>query len=240
MRRGNRSAGNGESGGTEHLLRLPGSQWCYRPPAAARVDPGQASRSDERVRFGSFNQFGKVSPTTLRLWIAVLRAVPDSLFVIVGVPEGDARRALCRTFEEASVDAARIKLLPRLLHGDYYDAFRGVDVCLDTTPFSGGTTTCDALWMGVPVVTLAGERPASRSAASILTAAGCAQWIAATQEEYVRIAVELARQGPAQPARRSEIRRRFQASPVMDEAEFTRDLETAFRSAWQRWCASSK
>jgi predicted O-linked N-acetylglucosamine transferase (SPINDLY family) len=94
--------------------------------------------------------------------------------------------------------------------------------------------------MGVPVVTLAGERPASRSAASIITAAGYPRWIAASPEEYVSIAAELARQGPAQAALRREIRRQFQASPVMDEAVFTRDLEAAFRSAWKRWCTSSK
>ena len=230
--------GTADAGSSERLLRLPDSQWCFRPPSAARVDPAPASSPAEHVRFGSFNQFGKVSRTTVRLWTAVMRAVPDSSLAIVGVPEGACRRVLRRAFEDAGVDAARVDLFSRLPHAEYYEAFRGVDVCLDTTPFSGGTTTCDALWMGVPVVTLAGERPASRSAASLLTAAGCSHWIAASHEDYVTIAAELARHGPVSGERRREIRRQFQASPAMNEAAFTRDLEAAFRSAWKRWCAS--
>jgi predicted O-linked N-acetylglucosamine transferase (SPINDLY family) len=173
----------------------------------------------------------------VKLWGAVLRALPRSRLTVVTVPEGAAQNALLERFEAEGIDRARIGLAPRLAQRDYYAAFRDVDVCLDPTPYSGATTTCDALWMGVPVVTMTGATPISRSAASILAGAGLQQWIAHSAESYVRIATELAATGRADAARRLELRGRFSASPVMNETVYTRDVEKAYRAMWARWCA---
>jgi len=112
-----------------------------------------------------------------------------------------------------------------------------VDIALDSTPYSGGTTTCDALWMGVPVVTLAGSRPTSRSAASILTTLGLADWIASSPDEYVQRAVDASRNPALLAELRSTLRSKMQASPLMDEARFAKDLEKVYRQMWREWCA---
>jgi len=110
-------------------------------------------------------------------------------------------------------------------------------MALDTTPYGGGTTTFDALWMGVPVLTLAGDRPASRSAESILGALGMQDWIAASAEDYVRLALARAADTASLGELRATLRRRLRESPLMDEARFARDMETVYRDMWRAWCA---
>jgi predicted O-linked N-acetylglucosamine transferase (SPINDLY family) len=115
-----------------------------------------------------------------------------------------------------------------------------VDIALDTTPYSGGTTSCDALWMGVPVVTAPGIRPSSRSTASVLSTAGLAEWIASSPEEYVRLAVESARDEARLAGLRKTLRERLRESPLMDEKRFARDLEAAYRQMWRKWCENGE
>jgi predicted O-linked N-acetylglucosamine transferase (SPINDLY family) len=129
-------------------------------------------------------------------------------------------------------------VVPFVTVQDYFRWFDAVDIALDTMPYSGGTTTCDALWMGVPVVTVPGSRPASRSAASILTTVGLGEWIAASKEEYVRRAADFAGKRDVLVEMRSSLRSRLQASPLMDEERFVRDLEKAYRQMWHHWCVS--
>jgi predicted O-linked N-acetylglucosamine transferase (SPINDLY family) len=119
---------------------------------------------------------------------------------------------------------------------DYFGWYNEVDIALDTTPYSGGTTTLDALWMGVPVLTAPGERPGSRSAASILTTAGMTEWIVPSAEEYVQRAVQFSRDQTLLRNLRATLRARLQASPLMDEAGFTKDLETLYRQMWRTYC----
>jgi predicted O-linked N-acetylglucosamine transferase (SPINDLY family) len=223
---------------TETLQRLPRSLWSYRPPHEARIEVSDAGHGERPVCFGSFNRYAKASETTLGLWIAALHAAPGSTLTMLTVPRGAAQRDLLERFEAAGIDRARVRLLPRLTQSEYYAAYREVDVCFDTTPYSGGFTVCDALWMGVPVVTLRGETSVSRSGSSILASAGFGEWIADGADAYVRIAAGLARQGRADGARRAAIRERFRASALMDEAGYTRDLERAYRAMWKAWCAA--
>jgi predicted O-linked N-acetylglucosamine transferase (SPINDLY family) len=119
---------------------------------------------------------------------------------------------------------------------EYYRLFNTVDLALDATPYSGGTTTCDTLWMGTPLVTLTGPRSVSRSAASILAVLGLDAWIAASPEDYVARAAELA--GNLSQSRQG-LRERMRASPLMDEARFARDMEALYRQMWRTWCAAS-
>ncbi|MGH8640468.1 MAG: tetratricopeptide repeat protein, partial [Burkholderiales bacterium] len=179
-----------ESHHTETLLRLPHSQWCYRPfLTTARAEMPPCTRNGYAT-FGSFNQALKLSSSSRRLWAEILARLPDSRLIVVGVPEGRARDELWRDLTAAGAGRERITLLPYVALPDYFRRLDEIDIALDTTPYSGGTTTCDALWMGVPVITVPGSRSSSRSAASLLTTAGLADWIASTPEDYVRIAVE--------------------------------------------------
>ena len=224
---------------TEKLLRLPHSQWCYRPPAASEQagEPPAAPPCERNsfVTFGSFNQAAKLSPTARRLWAEILKRTPGSRLLVVGMPPGPATQALLDEFERNGVARGAVSVEPRLLLPDYFRKLREVDIALDTTPYSGGTTTCDTLWMGTPVVTLTGPRSLSRSAASILEVLGLRDWVATSPEDYVARAVALA----GKPAlARQGLRERMRASPLMDEARFARDMEALYRQMWRTWCAA--
>jgi predicted O-linked N-acetylglucosamine transferase (SPINDLY family) len=224
---------------TETLVRLPHSQWCYRPFIADLPTRELPSKKNGYVTFGSFNHVSKLSPGIRKLWADILRRVPDSRLVLAGVPDGPARDGLRADLERAGVPAARIAALPPAALDVYLRSIGGADIALDTTPYSGGTTTCDALWMGVPVVALRGSRSISRSAASILSTVGLADWIAATPEDYVRLAARFARDEALLAELRGSLRQKMRLSPIMDEAAFVRDLEGAYRTMWRAWCEGS-
>jgi predicted O-linked N-acetylglucosamine transferase (SPINDLY family) len=218
---------------TESIARLPHSQWCYRPFVSIPPSPLPPSARNRHVTFGSFNQPLKLSASTRALWARILAEVGDARLVVLGVPDGRAQQELRGDLGAA---AERVTTLPYLPLEDYFRAVDGVDIALDTTPYSGGTTTLDALWMGVPVLTAPGARPSSRSAASILASAGLQEWIAAGPEDYVRRAVRLSADRAGIAALRGTLRERLRSSPLMDEAGFTRDLESAYRQMWRRYC----
>lgn len=221
---------------TERLVRLPHSQWCYRPFVMVPEAVASPCARSGFVTFGSFNQISKLSPSARKLWVQILHRLPDARLLIMGLHPGRAREALLQSFERDGVAAERISLVPHLPVADYYGTFGKVDIALDSMPYSGGTTTCDSLWMGVPVITAPGERSASRSAASILTTLGLTDWIAATPQEYVELAVKRASESQRLAVLRSTLRQRMRVSPLMDEPTFARDLERILRSMWRNWC----
>jgi predicted O-linked N-acetylglucosamine transferase (SPINDLY family) len=213
---------------TEKLARLPNSQWCYRPfIKIAAVQTPPCARNGY-VTFGSFNQILKLSQASRQLWKRLLQRVPGSKLVVLGVPAGRAHDDLRRDLPEATI-------VPYVSLQDYFGWYNKVDIALDTTPYSGGTTTCDALWMGVPVLTAPGERPTSRSAASILTTVGLTEWIASDPDDYVQRAIALSEKD-ALANLRATLRPRLQASALMDEAGFTKDLENLYRQMWRQYC----
>lgn len=228
---------------TETLVRLPHSQWCYRPYRAMELSREHAMEPpcgrNGFITFGSFNHRIKLSPTVLALWARVLLQQPGSRLMIMGVPNGPPQDRLLGDFTQKGIAATRITIVPPVAMNDYFPRFDEVDLALDATPYSGGTTTCDTLWMGVPVVTLAGSRSVSRSAASILTTVGLADWIAQTPEEYVGLALKFARDEPVLAELRGSLRRRMRESPLMDEPGFARDLESAYRGMWRKWCGEA-
>jgi protein O-GlcNAc transferase len=221
---------------TETLIRLPECQWCYRPIVSIDCAEAPPIARNGYVTFGSFNNALKISPSVRRLWAEILSRVPGSRIVFVGVPHGTISEKLLRDFENAGISPDRMEIAPRLGLAEYFGAFNAVDVALDTTPYSGGTTTCDTLWMGVPVITVPGERSISRSAASILATVGLDEWIAAGPEDYVEMAVKCAARGTAIAELRRTLRDRLRASPLMDERRFARDIEAAYREMWRAWC----
>jgi predicted O-linked N-acetylglucosamine transferase (SPINDLY family) len=221
---------------TEALVRLPHSLWCYRPAHAAAHAAEPPGAAHGFVTFGSFNHAPKLSPGARRLWAEILRRAPRARLRLVGVPEGSAHRELLRDFAAAGVDGARITVLPRVPFAEYVRQFDAVDLAFDSLPYGGGTTTFDALWMGVPVLALTGERSVQRSAASILGALGLDDWVATTAEGYVRRALEHAADGARLAELRRTLRARLRASPLMDEAGFARCMEDAYRTMWRAWC----
>jgi predicted O-linked N-acetylglucosamine transferase (SPINDLY family) len=225
---------------SETVVRLPHSLWCYRPVLSIDHATEPPVKRNGFITFGSFNDAPKISGATRRLWSEILVCLPDARLLVVGVPEGRAKEGLLRDFSEAGIAASRINIVPRVPLDQYLRRFDAVDISLDTTPYSGHTTTCDTLWMGVPVITLPGSRSVSRGAASILTTVGLVEWIAPSAEEYVRRAVEYAGKPEALAGLRAALRGRLRASPLMDEEGFVRNLESAYRQMWCQWCEGSQ
>jgi predicted O-linked N-acetylglucosamine transferase (SPINDLY family) len=224
---------------TEAVVRLPHSQWCYRPFLSPAVAPMPPCERNGYVTFGAFHQSNKMSPATRRLWAQVLAAVPDSRLMIVGAPRGRTEDDLRHDLAGPGVAGERITIVPYRALEDYLRGFAEVDIALDTTPYSGGTTTCDALWMGVPVITAPGSRSVSRSAASVLSSVGLSDWIATDAGDYVHRAARFAGEREVLAHLRGSLRERMRASPLMDEERFTRDLEHAYRQMWRKWCGGA-
>jgi protein O-GlcNAc transferase len=222
---------------TEKLIRLPHAQWCYRPFAQVEPQPESPVRSNGYITFGSFNQTAKINRNVRKTWAAILNAVPDSRLRIVGVADELAREDLYGDFTAAGVERARISMVPYVAPDQYFAQYGQVDIALDTTPFSGGTTTCDAVLMGVPVITVPGVRSWSRSAASVLTLVGLKDWIATSEDDYVRRAATFAAEIATLVELRKSLRARVMASPLMDERQFAVDMQDVWRKMWHSWCA---
>jgi len=217
---------------SERLVRLPHSYFCYRPRDVTTL-PGALpalARAGE-VTFGSLNIVTKISATTLELWAGVLRGVPRSRLLLqaAALAFPSVRDRLRAELGARGIDAERIEFRPWMTTR-HLETYHDVDIALDTGPHNGATTTCEALWMGVPVVTVAGDRSQARMGASILTAAGCAEWIATDGAGYVRIAQHLAGDLGALEAIRSGLRAQLCASPLMDGRGFARDFGEAMRA----------
>jgi predicted O-linked N-acetylglucosamine transferase (SPINDLY family) len=161
-----------------------------------------------------------------------LRAVPGSQLLIYA-PQGEHRQRI-----GAQIDPDRVQFVAHLPLQEYLATYNQIDIGLDPFPFNGGTTTCDALWMGVPVVSLVGTRPVSRAGLSILSNVGLPELVARSEDDYVKFAIELANDLPRLSELRSSLRQRMLASPLTDARQFARDIEAAYRQMWQAWCAS--
>jgi predicted O-linked N-acetylglucosamine transferase (SPINDLY family) len=218
---------------TERLLRLPYSYYCYEPPPEAPPVELPPMLRNGYVTFGSFNSLVKVSDMTVALWSRVLQAVPGSRLLLKAAQLGDETiraRTLAR-FAAHGVESDRLEILGRLPGvAEHLGAYARVDVALDAHPYNGATTTCEALWMGVPVATLAGATHASRMGASILAAAGLREWAAPSPDEFVALCVGWADDPNALAATRSGLRAAISASPLMAAEVFTRNFESLLRA----------
>jgi protein O-GlcNAc transferase len=226
---------------TETLLRLPGCFLCYTPPTDAPDIGPPPSIATGGVTFGSFNAIAKLSAATLDLWSGVLAAVPGSRMMIKARQLGDApvARRLRDEFARRGIDPARIEPVAWApgIRG-HLDLYNQIDIALDTTPYNGTTTTCEALWMGVPVIALAGNLHAGRVGVSLLHAAGIPELIAGSPEDYIRIAAQLAADAKRLAALRAGLRTRLKASRLLGGAAHARDFEGLLRSVWREWCAA--
>jgi predicted O-linked N-acetylglucosamine transferase (SPINDLY family) len=218
-------------------IRLPDSWFCYDPIESLELTALPASEAGY-ITFGSLNNFCKINDAVLRLWVTVLQAVAGSR-LLFHCPGGVTQTRLSHWFEAQGIAAHRLELVPRTASRlTFLESYQRIDIGLDPFPYNGGTTTCEALWMGVPVVSLAGRTAVSRLGLSVLTNAGFPELVALSEGDYVGIATQLAHDLPRLAELRATLRLRMQASPLMDAPRFARNIEAAYHTMWQRWCAA--
>ncbi|MEI8397377.1 MAG: tetratricopeptide repeat protein, partial [Rhodospirillaceae bacterium] len=213
---------------SERLIRLDGGFLCYRPLSPAPAPELPPCLAQGFVTFGSFNTLNKVSASTAALWARVLRAIPGSRLLLKTAPLADAtvRNRVCAMFAAHGIPSDRLQLLPRIPnHNGHLAAYGRIDIALDPTPYNGTTTSCEAMWMGVPVLTLAGDRHAARVGASLLTAAGLTDWIATDEDDFVHRATSLAADPEHLVSTRQSLRSGLQSSSLCKGPAFAREFE---------------
>lgn len=230
--------GDADRFATEQLVRFAPTAWTYAPPhdaPAVAPLPGET----KPFTFGCFNNLAKITDAMLGTWARILAAVPDSRLLLKGpgFSEATVRDHYAARLAGAGIARDRVEMLERTLDtASHLAIYHRVDVALDTAPYHGTTTTCEALWMGVPVVTLAGDRHMSRVGPSLLTALGRREWIANSAEDYIRIAASLAENRKQLGEIRGGLRAEFAASPLgRHEAQAAR-FGAAIRDCWRQWC----
>lgn len=228
----------------EKLLRIL-SAWCYRPPEdGEKIAVGELPALKKgHLTFASFNAFGKINPRVFRLWGRLLHAIPDAeLVVATGGKEGDKtiEAQVRKTCGACGVPLDRLKPIGRKPFKEYFEYHNEVDIVLDAFPYTGATVTAHALWMGVPVITLAGPSPIHRSATSMMNSVGLPEFVAQSEDDYLAIAQRWAHDVEGLAAIRRDLRQRMQASPLMDGERVTRSLEEAYRRVWRQWCEDQK
>jgi predicted O-linked N-acetylglucosamine transferase (SPINDLY family) len=224
----------------EHVLRMPDGYLCYDPPAAAPPVGPPPSLAKGYATFGSFNNLAKITPDVVAVWAKLLHRAPTARLVLKyrGLGDPTVKQRYLDLFAAHDIGPQRLDLLPWTSYAEYLEAYQEVDVALDPFPFSGSATTCDALWMGVPVVTCPGETFASRHSLSHLSNVGLTETIAHDLDEYVELAVTLAADPPRLAGLRAGLRQRMAASPLCDGKRFATHLESILRAVWQQWIGS--
>jgi len=228
------SRDRGTAWSVEEPIRLPDCWCCYDPISEFPEINELPALSSKGVTFGSLNNFAKAHEGALAVWARALKAVKGSRLLML-CPEGRARERLRAFFGARGIGAERVELVSFLPRWEYLKLYQRIDIGLDPFPCNGMTTTCDALWMGSPVLTLPGETPVSRAGLSLLSSVGLGELVASSEEDYVRIAADLAGDLPRLAGLRATLRSRMQASPLMDAPQFARNVEAAYRSIWERW-----
>jgi protein O-GlcNAc transferase len=236
-------AGESDLHHAERLWRLPNGFLCFQPEVEDRAPAGALpALTGGFVTFGSFNNLAKLNDGVFDLWAEVLRAVPGSKLLLKcrGLGDDGPRQRVRARFATQGIDPDRIEIAPyaanRLEHLAVYNQ---VDIGLDSFPYNGTTTTCEALWKGVPVVTLRGTAHAGRVGASLMTHAGLPELVAHTPEAYVQTCARLAGDLAALATMRDSLPARVSSSPLGSPAMLARDIEAAFRGMWGQWCAKS-
>lgn len=223
---------------SEQLLRLPHTQWCFKNTTEGFEVSELPALKNGFITFGSFNRYSKISTKILNLWLRLLATIPNSHLVMIDVPDCELSN-ISNLFNAHHIDLSRVQFHGRTKYEVFRTLHQQVDIALDTHPYSGGTTTCESLWMGVPVLTLTGETSVSRSTSSLLQNLGLSDCIASNEEDYIQNAIKVTQNLTVMSELRRSLREKLGASPVMDSARFTRDLENAYREVWGKKCSES-
>ena len=230
---------------TEKLLRLPRTAFCYAPPPEVSPVATPPFERNGFFTFGSFNNRPKLNPPLLSWWARILRAVPDARLLFHHTfngtcnVSGDYRDPIVRAFRAEGVSSRRLEFIGGLRFEEHLRLLPAADLALDSFPYNGCTTTCECLWMGVPVLTLSGRAHVSRTGLSILGSLGLTEWIAESPRDYVRRAVAVARRPERLGELRSTLRDRMRCSELTNGRNFVLSLEKAFLAAWSERFTSS-
>jgi len=214
---------------TEQVLRLPGTVFCYAPEEDYPFPVYDNKTAKRPLTWGSFNNLPKLTPRTLKLWARVLQAVPDSRLVLKAPSFSDegAKRLVSERLQALGVDLSRVEFRGPVGLTDMMAEYADIDIALDPVPYNGGTTSLQAMWMGVPVLTQMGAHFVSRMGASFMTAAGLPEWVAKDDEDYVAIATNMAKDRKGLLKLKQGLRKRLQNNPAWDPVAHTRALEQA-------------
>jgi predicted O-linked N-acetylglucosamine transferase (SPINDLY family) len=227
-----------ETGYVEKLLRLPGGFSCYQPSGEDVQVNDQPAKAPGEVTLASLNNPAKLNDNVIELWSRILTALPNARLLLQGKAFADqgTRHRLEQRFSTHNVSADRLVLLRSMNFREHLSVYHQVDIALDPFPWNGHTTSCHALWMGVPTITLYGKAHAGRMAASVLHQIGLPELIAQSKNEYLDKVITLAHDLPRLSELRYTMRSRMLASPLCDGKSFTRDLEAAYREMWRKYC----
>jgi protein O-GlcNAc transferase len=226
--------GEGDAFYSEKSIRLPRTFWCYAPLIETPAVNELPALASGRITFGCLNNFAKVTPATIALWIEVMRAVPDSRLIVQSYAGSHLDRVRER-FELGGISRERLEFVGKEQPLDYFRLYHRIDIVLDPIPYPGHTSSLDALWMGAPVITLAGATAASRGGASILSNVGLRELIGRSPAEYIDNARKLANDLQYLADIRRTLPDRMLASPLTDAAQFAKDLEKTYRALWSRY-----
>ena len=219
---------------SEERIRLPDCSCCYQPPAESPEINDLPALTTGSITFGSLNNFAKMHDGVLALWARLLQAVKGSR-LLLRCPEGEAQARVRAFLTAQGITTDRLEMVGIVSPREYLALYHRIDLGLDPFPYNGMTTTCDALWMGVPVLTLPGPPPSSRTGLSLLSAIGLPEFAAPSEAACIRIATELAGNFPRLAALRATLRSRMLSSPLMDAPRFAQNVEAAYRAMWRAW-----
>ncbi|NIE64700.1 tetratricopeptide repeat protein [Burkholderia sp. Ax-1719] len=224
---------------TERTVRLPDTFWCYDPLAREPAVNALPAKQAGHITLGSLNNPCKLTDSTLALWSRVFAALPDARLMLMAA-QGDAQALLATRLAQHGIDPARVRFVPFQPRDAYLRTYHQIDLAIDTLPYNGHTTTLDALWMGVPVVTRVGATCAGRAGLSQLANLGLDALAAFSDEDFVQTVVSLSTYLPRLAYLRATLRARMEASPLMDGARFARGMETAYAAMWSEWSGAGE
>jgi len=223
---------------SEQLIRIPSGFICYRNDARSSAVSASPEAKNGFITFGSFNTLGKVTEKVIDAWSELLRSVPNSRLVLkaLSLQNEQTRASFVELFGKRGIAPERLDLLGLLPKTEHFRLYSQIDIALDTFPYNGTTTTCEAMWMGVPVVTLSGNYHAGRVGASILHQVGLTEFIAHDRASYLSLARSLASDAQRRSSLRASLRERIQNSALMNQSVFAKEMENIYRSVWAAWC----
>ncbi len=228
----------GDARYTERSIRLPATFWCYDPLTSDTPVSALPTSTAGHITFGCLNNFCKVSDYSMEVWAQVMSMVPMSSMILLA-PPGGHRARVHEIFDRYGIASERIEFVAFQPRDQYLKTYERIDICLDTLPYNGHTTSLDAYWMGVPVITQVGRTVVGRAGWSQLNNLGLRQLAAFDEQDFIRIAVDLAGDLSTLASLRCTLRSRLQTSPLMDGKRFAQAIESAYRQIWREWCLSS-
>jgi len=227
-----------ESSFSETIWRVPETRLCFTPPAILLNVTPPPVLANGHITFGCFNNLTKMNERVVALWARILAAIPNSRLYLKARALGEAavQQSVMKRFAEHGIDPQRLTLETYVPRANYLEAYNQIDIALDPFPYTGGTTTVEALWMGVPVLTLAGRQFLARQGLGLLMNAGLPEWVASDQDDYLSRAIAHASDTQRLASLRAGLRQQVLASPIFDASRFARHFETALRGMWEKWC----